>query len=102
MGFAAPIPIFRMFDEAKAREFYCGFLGFAVEWEHRFEAGTPLFMQIRLGECVLNLSEHHGDATPGGSVRIRADDLDGFVAALNAQRYKYEVAPVVCTKIPRC
>ena len=30
-------PILRIFDEAKAREFYVDFLGFKVDWEHRFE-----------------------------------------------------------------
>lgn len=30
------IPIFRIFDEANPREFYVGFLGFQVDWEHRF------------------------------------------------------------------
>ena len=30
-------PIFRSFDEAKAREFYIDFLGFEVTFEHRFE-----------------------------------------------------------------
>ena len=29
-------PIFRMFEEARAREFYVDFLGFEVEFEHRF------------------------------------------------------------------
>ena len=32
-------PILRIFDEAKAREFYVDFLGFKVDWEHRFEPG---------------------------------------------------------------
>jgi len=27
-------PILRMFDEARAREFYVEFLGFTVDWEH--------------------------------------------------------------------
>jgi len=40
--FDKPIPILRMFDEAKAREFYLDFLGFSVEFEHRFEADLPL------------------------------------------------------------
>lgn len=35
--FDKTIPILRMFDEAKAREFYLDFLGFSVEFEHRFE-----------------------------------------------------------------
>jgi catechol 2,3-dioxygenase-like lactoylglutathione lyase family enzyme len=37
MHFAAPIPILRIFDEAKARAFYVDWLGFKVDWEHRFE-----------------------------------------------------------------
>jgi hypothetical protein len=38
-------PISRIFDEAKARDFYVDFLGFAVDWEHRFEPGLPLVGQ---------------------------------------------------------
>ena len=38
----APIPILRLFDEAVARAFYIDFLGFAVDWEHRFKPGLPL------------------------------------------------------------
>jgi catechol 2,3-dioxygenase-like lactoylglutathione lyase family enzyme len=33
-------------DEAKAREFYVDFLGFTVDWKHRFEPGMPLYMQV--------------------------------------------------------
>ena len=36
-------PILRIFDEAKAKEFYVDFLGFKVDWEHRFEPGLPLY-----------------------------------------------------------
>lgn len=46
MGFGTTTPILRIFDEAKAKEFYVGFLGFTVDWEHRFEAGLPLYMQV--------------------------------------------------------
>ncbi len=38
------IPIFRMFDVAKAKEFYIGFLGFSFDWEHRFNDNAPVFM----------------------------------------------------------
>jgi uncharacterized glyoxalase superfamily protein PhnB len=87
--FHAPVPIFRIFDEAKAREFYVDYLGFTVDWQHRFEAGTPLYQQVSLGGCVLHLSEHHGDACPGGSIRIRVDDLEAYHQALTAKQYKY-------------
>ena len=42
MTFHAPIPILRIFDEAKARELYLDYLGFTVRFEHRFEPGAPL------------------------------------------------------------
>ncbi len=89
MAMSAPIPVLRIFDEAKAKEFYCDFLGFAVDWEHRFGDEFPLYMQVSSGACILHLSEHYGDAAPGALVRINVDDLDGFVAGLNAKRYKY-------------
>jgi uncharacterized glyoxalase superfamily protein PhnB len=89
MQFSAPVPILRIFDEEKARAFYIGFLGFSVDWEHRFEPGTPIYMQIRLGEAVLHLSEHHGDATPGSGIRIKCEDVDAYCALLNGKRYKY-------------
>lgn len=46
MAFGKTIPILRIFDAAKAKEFYIDFLGFKVDWQHRFEDGLPLYMQI--------------------------------------------------------
>ena len=48
MTFAAPIPILRILDEAKAREFYIDWLGFQIDFEHRFAPGMPLYMGISL------------------------------------------------------
>ena len=84
-----PIPVLRIFDEEKAREFYGNFLGFTVDWEHRFEADLPIYMQISQGACVLHLSEHHGDATPGGHLRMTCEDIDGFAADLRAKSYRH-------------
>ncbi len=89
MQFDPPIPIFRSFDESKMREFYLGFLGFNVDWEHRFEPEMPLYAQVSRGVCVLHLSEHVGDATPGSSIRISTSDLDAYHADLTAKQYKY-------------
>ncbi len=85
----APIPVLRSFSEAKAREFYVDWLGFKVDWAHRFEPDTPLYMQISFGACVLHLSEHHGDGTPGMTIRIRIDELEGYHAQLVAKQYRY-------------
>lgn len=40
------IPVFRIFDEAKAKEFYVDFLDFKIDWEHRFGENFPLYMQV--------------------------------------------------------
>lgn len=83
------IPIFRSFDEAKAKEFYCDYLGFKVDFEYRFEPGFPLYMQVSRDGISLHLSEHHGDATPGGSVRIEVDDIEAIHAELSASQYNF-------------
>jgi uncharacterized glyoxalase superfamily protein PhnB len=87
--FVKTTPILRMFDEGKAREFYVDFLGFTIDWEHRFEAGAPLYMQVSKDQCVLHLSEHYGDGVPGAALRIETDDVDAFQTELIAKRYKY-------------
>ena len=89
MNFGKPTPILRIFDEVKAREFYIDFLGFKVDWEHRFEPGLPLYMQVSKDGCILHLSEHHGDSSPGAAVRIETKDLEAFQQYLAAKGYKY-------------
>jgi uncharacterized glyoxalase superfamily protein PhnB len=81
-------PILRMFDEAKGREFYVDFLGFDVDWEHRFEPDLPLYMQVHKDDCILHLSEHFGDCSPGASLRIETKGLDEYQQWLLAKKYK--------------
>ena len=39
--FQRAVRVLRIFHQAKAREFYVGFLGFAIDSEHRFEDNMP-------------------------------------------------------------
>ncbi|GFM79279.1 hypothetical protein PSCICM_50980 [Pseudomonas cichorii] len=87
--FDKPIPILRMFDEAKAREFYLDFLGFSVEFEHRFEADLPLYLGISRGGLQLHLSEHHGDASPGATIFVPMHNIELLRDELLAKRYGY-------------
>lgn len=89
MQLSTVTPILRIFDEAKAREFYAGFLGFRVDWEHRFEPGLPLYLQVARDGCVLHLSEHHGDGCPGAALRIACEDVDAYCAELAGKGYGY-------------
>jgi uncharacterized glyoxalase superfamily protein PhnB len=82
-------PILRIFDEQMAKAFYVDFLGFRVDWEHRFEANMPVYMQVSRGDCVIHLSEHFGDCSPGAAMRIQTDDLATFRDELATKHSRY-------------
>ena len=83
------IPILRIFDVVKAREFYIDWLGFTVEFEHQFEPGMPYYIGIKRDNIQIHLSEHYGDATPGSKVFIICDEIEKFFAELQSRPYKY-------------
>ena len=89
MSLSTVTPVLRIFDEAKAREFYVDFLGFSVDWEHRYGDNYPVYMGISRDDCVLHLTEHHGDATPGSAIRIKADDVRAYNRQLLEKAYTY-------------
>lgn len=89
------IPILRMFDEAKAREFYLDFLGFSVEFEHRFAADLPLYLGLERGGLQIHLSEHHGDASPGSTVFVPMQNIELLRDELLAKRYGYARPDIV-------
>ncbi len=82
------IPILRSFDEARAKAFYVGFLGFTVGFEHRFEPSLPLYFSVERDGIVLHISEHHGDGSPGAHVRIDVTGLTAFHAEITARNYR--------------
>lgn len=85
----AAVPILRIFDAAKALDFYREWLGFRVEWEHRFEPSAPLYMQISRGGMRLHLSEHHGDCTPGSTVFVQATGLTALHGEIMTRDYPF-------------
>ncbi|MDP9017138.1 MAG: VOC family protein [Candidatus Eremiobacteraeota bacterium] len=89
LKFERAIPILRMFDVDKAREFYLDYLGFSVEFQHRFHDGAPLFMGVVRDGLQLFLSEHHGDGTPGTHVIVQMSGIEEFHRTLLAKNYRY-------------
>jgi hypothetical protein len=87
VGMGDPVPVLRSFDEARAREFYVDYLHFVVEWEHRFEYASPLYLRLRRDRFVLDLSEHHGDGTPGSTVWVPVSDIAALHRELQATGY---------------
>lgn len=84
-----PIPIFRIFAVDKAMEFYCGFLGFSLDWEHRFGPNAPLYCQVSRSGMLKHLSEHAGDASPGARVFVPITGAEALQRELAAKDYPY-------------
>ena len=88
--FARAIPILRIFDEAKAREFYVDYLGFRARLGAIvFEPDLPLYLQVSRSGLLLHLSEHHGDGTPGSVIFCEMTGIRAFHAELTAKAYRY-------------
>ena len=83
------IPILRLFDVAKAKEFYIDWLDFKIEFEHQFEENTPYYIGIKRDNIEIHLSEHYGDATPGSKVFIICDEIKKHFDELQRRPYKY-------------
>jgi catechol 2,3-dioxygenase-like lactoylglutathione lyase family enzyme len=81
------IPILRIFDVEKAREFYLDFLGFTMDWDHRYGPNLPIYMQVSRSGLTLHLSEHHGDASPGSTVFVRMKGVGALRAELLGKAY---------------
>jgi len=89
ISFQRTVPILRIFSLEKAREFYVGFLGFKVDWEHRFEPDLPVYMQVSRGDLVFHLSEHHGDGTPGSAVYVYTTGVRELQRELSEKKYRH-------------
>jgi methyltransferase (TIGR00027 family) len=89
MKLSQPVPILRILDEAKAREFYVDFLGFSIDWERRVDDNAPLYLQVSREGCTLHLSEHDGDCNSGGAIRIETDDVEALNRELLEKNDKF-------------
>ncbi|ANY06349.1 glyoxalase superfamily protein [Pseudonocardia sp. HH130630-07] len=88
-GIGAPVPILRVQRFDDVRSFYLDYLGFAVEWEHRFSPGMPLYARVARGDARIDLSEHHGDGTPGSTVWIPVADVTALHSELSSKNYLF-------------
>jgi uncharacterized glyoxalase superfamily protein PhnB len=86
---AGATPILRIFDLAKAEEFYLDFLGFTADWGHQRGDTAPVYMQVSRSGLTLHLSEHHGDASPGATVYVETRGLEAYHRELAAKAYRF-------------
>lgn len=72
------IPQFRITDHQRSLQFYAEGLGFVLDWEHQFEPGFPVFMQLTRAGQTIFLTEHTGDCEVGGAAYFVVSDVDSL------------------------
>jgi catechol 2,3-dioxygenase-like lactoylglutathione lyase family enzyme len=78
-------PVLRIADASQAVAWYRR-LGFDQEWVHRFEPGFPAFVSIsRKGAARIFLSEHTGDAVPGGLIYLQVSEVEPIAEEFDAE-----------------
>ncbi|HEY6815460.1 MAG TPA: glyoxalase superfamily protein [Croceibacterium sp.] len=92
--FTESIPVLRSLDERKCRAFYCGFLGFAIDFEHRFAPHMPLYLGLVRGPVKLHLSEHRGDAVTGTALFVWMAGIDDYRRELAASGAGFAVPEI--------
>jgi len=82
-------PTLHIFDESKAKEFSRDFLGFNLDWEHRFGENFPLYARASRAGLILHLGRHHGDASPGSNTFVSMRGEREFQKELSQKQYAY-------------
>jgi hypothetical protein len=83
--FTQATPVMLSLDEAQCRAFYSDFLGFEIEFEHRFAANMPVYLALKRGPVQLHLSPHRGDATTGSAVFVWMTYIEDYRRELGAR-----------------
>lgn len=90
------IPTFRILDYEKAKAFYIEFLNFTIDWEHRFGADEPVYMQVSKGDLVLHLSENER-FQPGFIVFVETKGIEELHAGLAKKKSPFRLPAISTT-----
>jgi uncharacterized glyoxalase superfamily protein PhnB len=89
IAFQQTIPLLRIFDLARAKQFYLDYLGFTLDWEHAFDGVAPRYLQVSRAGLTLHLTEHHGDCCPGATCFVWMNGIEELHRELQAKGYGY-------------
>jgi catechol 2,3-dioxygenase-like lactoylglutathione lyase family enzyme len=90
------IPILHMTNADATEAFYCGGLGFRLEFQIPASdtQRDPCYMMLERDGAILHLSGHDGDAVVHGAVYFLCDDVDALYAEFVANHVPIHLAPV--------
>src|SRR5688500_18250802 len=90
------IPILRIGDYKKSIDFYIDFLGFVIDWEHRYGPNEPVYMQISRNGLILQLSENPRFHT-STFVYVTTHGIDELYKELLNRKTDYSVPQIEIT-----
>lgn len=92
------VPLLHVSNSA-AQKFYCGKLGFRLEFAHRGEPAQtdPCYMGLSRDGVWIHLSSFSGDGVAGGVVNLLVDSVDELHAEFAAKGVAIAVEPVAQT-----
>jgi hypothetical protein len=91
------IPTFGILDYKTAIEFYADFLGFQIDWEHRFEPTGPVYLQISKHGLIIHLSESKR-FEKNVIVFVETKNINGFHKELQERNPNDKIQDVIHTK----
>jgi catechol 2,3-dioxygenase-like lactoylglutathione lyase family enzyme len=87
------IPQLRIISAARSLALYVDGLGFVIDWQHQFEPGFPLFLQLTRAGQTIFLTEHTGDCQVGGAVYFIVPNADDCFAEFTRRGVAGGTAP---------
>lgn len=90
------IPTFRILNYQTAIDFYIGFLGFKIDWEHRFGKNEPVYMQISKNGLILHLSANKRFET-NVIVFVETKELKAFHKELKSKSLEKQLPNILQT-----
>lgn len=87
------ISTFRINNYDEAVAFYCNFLGFHLDWEHRMAPDEPVYMQVSKNGLALHLSDNPRFQT-GSVVFVETRGLDELRKEIEANKGQFELAEI--------
>lgn len=90
------VPLLHVSNAAAAVDFYCGKLGFKLQFSHRPDGieTDPCYMGVSRDDAWMNLSSFSGDGVAGGVANLMVDDVDMLHAEFVARGVPIDLPPV--------
>ena len=90
------VPLLHVSNAAAAEEFYCGKLGFRLEFAPRCRDALPdpCYMGVSRDGAWIRLSSFSGDGVVGGVVNLLVDDVDVLHTEFVGKGVAIAVGPV--------